>query len=73
MPIKDEPTLADALDGMINALRYCEQHGEHELAYEIAQQYQTVSIQSPDIDWESIEDTNLDYDALEGDVDRDGE
>lgn len=38
----DTPTLGDALSGLVNASRYCDQHDHPELAETIADQYQAL-------------------------------
>lgn len=40
--VDDDPTLEDALDGLMNASAYADEIGEHELAREIADCYQKL-------------------------------
>lgn len=49
--MKDEPTLEDALDGLINAVNYCDDRGMNDLAIEIAGLYQQVAKDSPEDEW----------------------
>lgn len=43
--------LADALDGLQDAERYCEANGLDDLAKQIAELYQEVGKQAPEGDW----------------------
>ena len=55
MPMKDDPDLEDALDGLINATNYCEQHGHDELAREASGLYQAVALASDEDEWDDPE------------------
>ena len=69
MPIKDDPELVDALDGLINAVQYCDDRELHELAHEISGLYQRLGIESPDEDWESVQDALLEDADVGGETD----
>lgn len=54
MTMKNDPTLEDALDGLQNAERYCQNTGLSDLAREIARLYQETGAEAPEEDWEGI-------------------
>lgn len=60
MTLKEDPDEEDALDGLVNAVRYCNSQGWDETAEEIASLYQEVgslTIDTVDADTEiSIEE-----------------
>ena len=47
-PKPAQPALADALDGLQDAERYCEDVGLDDLAEQCAETYQAVALESPD-------------------------
>ena len=47
----ENPTLEDALDGLIAAVNYCESIGLGDVAYDLATHYQTVGREAPDDHW----------------------
>lgn len=52
--MSDQDSLKDALDGLIDAVEYAEDIGEHELAREISALYQKVGRKSPDEHWDPV-------------------
>jgi hypothetical protein len=52
MTMEDDPTLEDALDGLIDAVNYCENRGMDEHARDISDLYQRVGRDAPEEDWQ---------------------
>lgn len=59
MPIKDNPDIEDALDGLYHASVYAEEIGEEELARTIGRCYQEMGATTVDEDTEPISDEEL--------------
>ena len=49
-----QDSLGDALDGLIDAVKYAEDIGEQELAREISSLYQELGRKSPDEHWDPV-------------------
>ena len=56
MTLKDDPTLEDALDGLQNAEKYCQESGLGEYTRLLARLYQEIGSDAPDEDWEAMDD-----------------
>lgn len=52
--MSDQDSLENALDGLIDAVRYAEDIGEHELARKISTLYQELGEVSPDEHWDDV-------------------
>lgn len=52
--MSDQDSLENALDGLIDAVEYAEDIGEHELAKEISSLYQELGRRSPDEHWDDV-------------------
>lgn len=56
-------SLEAALDGILNAVEYCDSRGLQECSEDLNALYQKVARQSPDEDWEAVdsEDDSLEF------------
>lgn len=60
--IEDDPDLEDALDGLINAVRYAEGIGEERIAAMAAETYQELGAAAPSAHWdEPPSDEEIDH------------
>lgn len=62
--MSDQDSLEDALDGLIDAVEYAEDIGEHELAKEISGLYQELGRRSPDEHWDDVHKCRVTGDNL---------